>query len=252
MLIDTHSHLQFSPLIDDIDMILKRAKEEKVGKIIVVGIDKESSRQAIDLAEKYQNIFAAVGLHPQDSKKINDKDWDEISEMAKHQKVVAIGETGLDYFKMYSQKEIQIEVLKKHINLAKQTGLPLILHNRDADEDVFSVLQAEGAKQVVFHCYSSTMEFAKRLWGAGYMTSFTGVVTYKKNDELREVVKQCPLDKIMVETDCPYLAPQKYRGKTNEPSYVLETALEISRQKEMSLLEIAKIMTKNSERFFSI
>jgi TatD DNase family protein len=252
MLIDTHAHLQFEPLNADLDAILKRAKDEGIEKIIVVGIDKESSQQAIDLAEKHENVFAAVGLHPQDSKKMNDEDWDAICEMTKHDKVIAIGETGLDYFKMYSPKEIQIEVFKKHIKLANQTGLPLIIHNRDADEDSLEILQNEGGKDVVFHCYSSTLEFAKRVWEAGYMTSFTGVITYKKNDELREVVKQCPLDKVMIETDCPYLAPQKYRGKTNEPSYVLETALEVSRQKEMPLTEIAGIMTENSEKFFSI
>lgn len=252
MLIDTHAHLQFEPLNADIDAILERAKSEGVEKIIIVGIDKESSQQAINLAEKYENIFAAVGLHPQDSKKINDEDWNAICEMTKHEKVIAIGETGLDYFKMYSPKEIQIEVFKKHIKLANETGLPLVVHNRDADEDSLSILQSEGAKDVVFHCYSSTLEFAKRVWEAGYMTSFTGVITYKKSDELREVVKQCPLDKIMVETDCPYLAPQKYRGKMNEPSYVLETALEVARQKEIPLSEIAEIMTENSERFFSI
>ncbi|MBU1446159.1 TatD family hydrolase [Patescibacteria group bacterium] len=252
MLIDTHAHLQFDPLKGDLDSILERAKNEGVGKIIVVGIDKESSEQAIKLAEKYENIFAAIGLHPQDSKKINGEDWNAIEEMTKHAKVIAIGETGLDYFKIYSPKEIQIEVFKKHIHLANQTGLPLIVHNRDADEDSLSILQNERAKHVVFHCYSSSLEFARRVWAAGYMTSFTGVVTYKKSDVLREVLKECPLEKIMVETDCPYLAPQKYRGGTNEPSYIIETVVEIAKQKGMEAREIEKLTTENAERFFSI
>jgi len=252
MLIDTHCHIQFKPLSDDVNAVIERAKKEGVNKLIVVGCDIESSKRAIDLAEKYDNIFAAIGLHPQDSKKLTDQMWTELCELAKHKKVVAIGETGLDYFKEYSPKDTQKEVFKRHIELALELDKPLIVHNRDADEDSLTILRELGAKKVVFHCYSSDVTFARKVWMAGYMTSFTGNVTYPKAQNLRDVIEECPPSAMMVETDCPYLSPQKYRGGTNEPSYVVEVALQISRTKNMSFSEVAALTTKNAEEFFGI
>ncbi|MBD3157087.1 YchF/TatD family DNA exonuclease, partial [Candidatus Peregrinibacteria bacterium] len=214
MLIDTHCHIQFKPLSNDVEAVIASAEKEDVKKLIVVGCDIKSSKEAIDLAETYENVFAAVGLHPQDSKKLTDEMWNELKELAQHEKVVAIGETGLDYFKEYSPKETQIRVFKKHIKLAIEIDKPLIVHNRDADESSLHILQELGAKNVVFHCYSSDVSFARKVWMAGYMTSFTGNVTYPKAQNLRDVIEECPLDAMMVETDCPYLAPQKYRGGT--------------------------------------
>jgi TatD DNase family protein len=252
MLIDTHCHIQFKPLVSNVDEVIERAKKEDVKKLIVVGCDIKSSKEAIKLAEKHDNIFAAVGLHPQDSKKLTDEMWEDITKLAQHEKVVAIGETGLDYFKEYSPKETQIRVFKKHIKLALEVDKPLIVHNRDADEASFHILQELGAKKVVFHCFSSDVPFARRVWAAGYMTSFTGNVTYPKAQNLRDVIEECPLDSIMVETDCPYLAPQKYRGGTNEPSYVVEIAKQIADTKGKQFSEIAGITTKNAEGFFGI
>jgi TatD DNase family protein len=252
MLIDTHCHIQMPPLDKDTEGAILRANKAGVGKMIVVGCDLELSRKAIGIAENYDGIFAAVALHPQDARKFTDKIWKEFEEMAGNKKVVAIGETGLDYFKEYSPKEKQIEVLKKHIELALKVDKPLIIHNRDADKDSLRILQELGVKNAVFHCYASGVEFARKVWSAGYLTSFTGIITYPKSNELRKVVEECLLDCMMVETDCPFLAPQKYRGNTNEPAYVVEIAAEIAKIKNKDIKEIEEITTKNAEGFFGI
>lgn len=252
MLIDTHCHIQFKPLKNNITEVIKRAADAGVKKMIVVGCDIESSKEAIKISEKYDNIFAAVGLHPQDSKKLDENMWKEIEKLAGHEKVVAIGETGLDFFKEYSPKNVQIEVLKKHIDLSAKTGKPLIIHNRESDYESLRILKEKNAKNAVFHCFASNKEFARKVWISGYLTSFTGMITYPKAEKIREAVEECPPDCMMVETDCPYLAPQKYRGKTNEPAYVLEVANEIARIKNMPFSEVADITTKNAEEFFGL
>lgn len=252
MLIDTHCHIQLKPLNTNVEQVIERAKKEGVEKLIVVGCDIKSSQDAIDLAKKHKNIFAAIGLHPQDSKKLTEQMWEEFKKMARYEKVVAIGETGLDYFKEYSPKDVQQRVLKQHIKLALEVSKPLIIHNRDSDEDCLEILQDMDAKDVVFHCFSSDVTFARKVWKAGYMTSFTGNITYPKAQKLRDVIEECPIDVIMVETDCPYLSPQKYRGGTNEPAYVVEVALQIAHTKGRPFSEIAEITTKNAEEFFGI
>ncbi|MFC1655426.1 TatD family hydrolase [Patescibacteria group bacterium] len=252
MLIDTHCHIQFKPLSNDIEDVISRANNEGVKKMIVVGCDIKSTEEAIKIAENYEGIFASVGLHPQDSKKLTGEMWEAFKKLASHEKIVAIGETGLDYFKEYSPKNIQISVLKQHIALAKELNKPLIIHNRDADEECLEILQENDIKDAVFHCFGSDVSFARKVWLAGYMTSFTGIITYPTAHNLREVVEECPPDAMMIETDCPYLSPQKFRGKTNEPSYVLEIALEMARIKNVPFSEIAEITTKNAEEFFGI
>jgi TatD DNase family protein len=252
MLIDTHCHIQFKPLKNNINDVIKRANNEGVHKMIVVGCDLESSRNALEIAEKNENIFASCGMHPQDSKKLTDEMWSEMKKIAHHKKVVAIGETGLDYFKEYSPKNTQTEVLKKHIDLSFETDKPLIIHNRSADNECLKILNEKAVKNCVFHCFASDSEFARKVWMAGYLTSFTGMITYSKAQNVREVVEECPADCMMVETDSPFLAPQKYRGKTNEPSYVIEVANEIARIKNMSFSEIAEITTRNAEEFFNV
>ncbi|MFC1599720.1 TatD family hydrolase [Patescibacteria group bacterium] len=252
MIIDTHCHIQFKPLSNNIDAVIHRAHEAGVGKMIVVGCDIESTEGALKIAESHDGIYAAVGLHPQDSKKLTDQMWEEFRKLAKHEKVVAIGETGLDFFKEYSPKDVQIRVLKQHIVLAKELDLPLIVHNRDSDEQCLEVLQEEGVKDAVFHCFGSNVEFARKVWMAGYYTSFTGIITYPTARNLHAVVEECPMDAMMVETDCPYLAPQKYRGGKNEPSYVVEVAKEIAQLKNMSYDDVSRITSENAHNFFKI
>jgi TatD DNase family protein len=254
MIIDTHCHIQMPPLDKDTEGVIKRANQAGVHKMIVVGCGLELSKKAIEIAESHDGVFAAIGLHPEDAKNYNETMWAEYEEMAKNPNVVAIGETGLDFFKEYSPRDKQIEVFKKHIELAfkadKDKGL--IIHNRDADEISLRILQEYKVKKAVFHCFASNVDFARKVWDAGYMTSFTGIITYPKSEELRKVVEECPLECMMVETDCPFLAPQKYRGGTNEPAYVVEVAEEIARIKNKDLKEIEEITTKNAEEFFMI
>jgi len=254
MIIDTHCHIQMPPLDKDTEGVIKRANQTGVHKMIVVGCGLEFSRKAIEIAENHDGIFAAIGLHPEDAKNYNETMWAEYEEMAKNPNVVAIGETGLDFFKEYSPREKQIEVYKNHIELAQKVdkGKVLIIHNRDADEESLKILQDYKVEKAVFHCFASSVDFARKVWKAGYMTSFTGIITYPKSEELRKVVEECPFDRMMVETDCPFLAPQKYRGQTNEPAYVVEVAAEIARIKNKNLKEIEEITTRNAELFFGI
>lgn len=252
MIIDTHCHIQFNPLVSNLEAVIHRAHEAGVGKMIVVGCDIESTRSAIEIAEKHDGIYAAVGLHPQDAKKLTDQMWKQFQELASHQKVVAIGETGLDFFKEYSPREVQIEVLKKHISLALELNLPLIVHNRDSDEQCLEILKEQKVKDAVFHCFGSDVEFARKVWMAGYFTSFTGIITYPSARNLHAVVEECPMDAMMIETDCPYLAPQKYRGGKNEPAYVVEVAKQVAHLKNMSYDDVSKITTENANNFFKL
>ena len=240
------------PLDKDTEGAIIRANKAGVGKMIVVGCDLELSKKAIEIAENHVGIFASVALHPQDAKKFNETMWEEFEKMAENKKVIAIGETGLDFFKEYSPREQQIMVYKKHIELALKVNKPLIIHNREADEDSLRILQEFGVKNAVFHCYASGVQFARKVWKAGYFTSFTGIITYPKSNELRAVVEECPMDCLMVETDCPFLAPQKYRGNTNEPAFTVEVAAEIARIKNKQFKEIEEITTRNAEGFFGI
>lgn len=252
MLIDTHCHIQFKPLNRDIKAVIHRAHEAGVAKMIVVGCDLESTQEAIKIAENNDGLFAAVGFHPHDAKKMTDQIWSELCKLAKHEKVVAIGETGLDYYRDFSPHDAQKELFIKHIDLAKESEKPLIVHNREADQDSLQVLKEQGAKDVVFHCFGSNVQFAREVWMAGFYTSFTGNITYPNAHKLREVVGECPPDAMMIETDCPYLTPQKYRKQTNEPAFVKEVANEIAFLKSISYEQIAEITTKNAEEFFKI
>lgn len=276
MLIDSHAHLMFPEFKDDLENVLARAREAGVEKIINVGCDIKSSRQAVEMAKANREnrlaafggndfLYATLGLHPYDALDISDellKEWEKLireDRESGRKKIVAIGETGLDYVKSTVDKQKQQESFRCQLRLAVKAGLPVIVHNRGADEDCLGILKsitgdtfsAQKHKfNAVFHCFGSNLEFARKVWEAGFMTSFTGIVTYPSARELREVVKEVPLDKFMVETDCPYLAPQAYRGKRNEPAYVVETAKMIAEAKSMELTEVEKLAVENSKRFF--
>lgn len=266
-MIDTHAHLMFPEFKDGFEDVLKHAAIAGVSKIINVGCDEESSAQAVKMALQYDFLYATVGLHPYDaeeaSREIFDK-WERIIlgdgegrdagperyEGAK--KIVAIGETGLDYIKAEVDKEKQKQSFRMHLELAQKVNLPVVVHNRGADEDCFELLREFPKVRAVFHCYTSNLEFARRVWEAGYFTSFTGIITYPSAVDLGDVVKNVPMDKFLVETDCPFLAPQKYRGKRNEPAYVAEVVKCIAEVKEMSMEEIDKVSTNNATGFFKM
>jgi len=262
MIIDTHAHLDFPQFgnkrgqslnLEKIGEVVKRAQDAGVGKIINIGCNLKASQDSITISETFENVFGTVGVHPCDVNELTDENIKKLYDYAKSsEKVVAIGEVGLDYFHKDVAIDKQKEFFRKQIDLAKEVSKPLIIHCRDAYEDTMEVLDADKPENLVFHCYSGDLEFAQGLWNRGYLTSFTGIVTYPKVWELLEVVKECPMDMFMVETDCPFLAPQAYRGQTNEPAFVTEVVRKIAEVKGMSYKEIERISTENAERFFGI
>lgn len=251
MYIDTHCHLNFKAFNSDYDSAILRAKEVDVRKIIMPGSNLATSQKSLEIAKEYKNVFSAVGLHP-----IHVKDEfieDEFRKLAENKKVVAIGETGMDYYYDRSTSDLQKELLEKHIKLAKQVNKPLIIHCREAYDDLLSVLTAESRlPKAVMHCYLGTWDYAQILLEMGFYFSFTGIITFTKDQNVLNAVKNIPLEKIMIETDSPWLTPEGHRGERNEPSFVIEVAKKIAELKKISLEEVETQTTKNAEEFFGI
>lgn len=257
MIIDTHAHLNFKQFRGEVNAVLERARAAGVEKIVNVGCDVKSSRRAHEMSLKYDGLFATLGLHPYDALEATPElmeEWERL--ISENEKIVAIGECGLDYFKARVSREDQKKAFRMQLELARRVGLPVVVHNRDADEDSLEILKefdgSDGKRRVeaVFHCYGSNVEFARKLWYQGYMTSFTGVITYPKAVEIVAVAGEVPMDMFMVETDCPYLAPQKFRGERNEPAYVVEVVKKIAELRRISVEEVARISTENALEFF--
>jgi len=251
MFIDSHAHLVS---LEDLPEVLKRAQENNIEKIVSISSDIPSSKATISLAEKYDYIFATTGLHPHSAKEMSEEVLSGIDRFAEQQGVVAIGETGLDYFYMNSDKEIQINSFTEHIRLGKKHNLPIIIHVRDADQDMIEILTNESAADTpgVIHCFTGNYETAKKYLDLGYYISFSGIVTFKRSEELREAAKKIPKDKILIETDSPYLAPVPHRGKPNEPSYVKHVAETVADVRGISFEEVAELTKANAERLFRI
>ncbi|MDP2642844.1 MAG: TatD family hydrolase [Candidatus Peregrinibacteria bacterium] len=257
MLIDTHAHVTFDELVSQgIENVINRAKSVGVGKIINIGCDIKSSEDTVKFADENEIFYATVGLHPYDAGQASDELMDEWKKLIlENKKIVGVGECGLDYFKAKIPQDVQKSAFRLQIDLAKSVGVPLIVHCRDAYEDCLEILDEKfdwDGKNIgiVFHCYSGTLEFAEKLWGRGIVTSFTGIVTYPNAKDVQEVARNVPMDMFMVETDCPYLAPQKFRGQTNEPAFVSEVAQKIAEIKGISYEEICEKSTENAKRFF--
>lgn len=254
MLFDTHVHINARQFADDEKDVIKRALSEGVSNMIVVGFDRETIEGAIRIAEENESIYAAVGWHPVDAIDMTDEDLKWIEELASHPKVVALGEMGLDYHWDKSPKEIQKEVFRKQIRLAKKVKLPIIIHNREATQDIVEILKEEDAKEVggIMHCFSGSLETAQECIDMNFYISFGGPVTFKNAKKPKEVVKELPLEKLLIETDCPYLTPHPYRGKRNEPAYVKLVAEQIAELKGISLDEVARQTTINAKNIFQI
>jgi len=254
MLFDSHAHLNAEQFNDDLDKVIERAQSEGVSNILVVGFDRPTITKAMQLAEKYPFIYASVGWHPVDAIDMTEKDLAWIEELAAHPKVVALGEMGLDYYWDKSPKDIQKEVFRKQIALAKRVKLPIIIHNREATKDVVDILKEEGASEVggIMHCFSGSEEIAKECIEMNFYISFGGPVTFKNAKKVKEVALQIPLDRLLIETDCPYLTPHPYRGKRNEPSYVKLVAEELASIKNLSFEELAHITTSNAKKLFQL
>lgn len=259
-LIDTHCHPQMGDYDGERSAMIKRSLDAEIG-IIAIGTTMADSLAGIRLAEEYPDkaIYAAVGIHPTDDD-IGDVRITDLALLADHPKVVAIGETGLDYFhlKPEDNPQEQIDLFEQQIILAQQAALPLIIHCRDhndvytAYDDVLMLLARHQVKKFVMHCFSGTWEYAEKFLALGGMLSFTGIITFPKSETMQEVVRKIPLERMMIETDAPFLAPIPYRGKRNEPSYVVEVAKKIAELRDMTVEEIAEATTANAEEFFGL
>lgn len=251
-LVDTHVHLHFPEFQPDFDQVIHRAQEAGVQYFINVGTDLASSRECIALAERFDFVYAAVGIHPHDAAKATPEDMCHLAGLAKHPKVVAIGEVGLDFYRNHSPAEVQKKILVQFFEIAKQAGLPLILHIREAYEDMITLLETHFKPPVraVSHCFSGTPQVMERLVSLGLFISFAGPISYKKNDALREAARACPEDRILVETDAPFLAPQAYRGQRNESAYLAETARVIAEVRGVSLETFSAATSRNAEALF--
>lgn len=254
MFIDTHAHLNSSSFDEDRHEVIQRAFEQGIRRIVNIGFNRETIPTSIALAEQYDFIYSAVGWHPTDAKDMTPDDLAWIESLCSHDKVVAIGEIGLDYYWDTSPKETQDRVFREQIRLARKVGLPIVIHNRDAHHDVVQTLREEKAHEVggVMHCFSGSWETARMCLDMNFYISFGGPVTFKNAKQPKEVLAKVPLDRLLIETDAPYLAPHPYRGKRNESAYVkliAETAAEI---KGLSLEELAGITTQNALKIFGL
>lgn len=254
MFIDTHVHLNADQYEEDVDEVITRAVDAGVTKMIVVGFDRKTINKAMELTERYSFIYAVVGWHPVDAIDCTEEDLKWIEGLAEHPKVVGIGETGLDYHWDKSPKDIQQELFRKQIQLAKKVNLPIIIHNRDATADVVRILKEEEAKETggIMHCFGGSVETAKECIDMNFLISLGGPVTFKNAKTPKEVATEIPLSKLLIETDAPYLAPHPYRGKRNEPVYVTLVAEEIAKLKGLSIEEVALATTANAQSLFKI
>lgn len=254
MLIDTHCHLDFPDFEAERDDIVARAHAAGVRQMITISTRVRKFPTILAIAEKYPSVFCSVGTHPHNADEELDIPVSELIELSKHPRVVAIGEAGLDYYYDNAPRDAQIVGLRNHIAAARETGLPLVIHSRSADEDMAAILTEEtekGAFPFLLHCFSSGPELARIGVALGGYVSFSGILTFPKSEELREITKTVPLERMLVETDAPYLAPKPYRGKRNEPAYVAHTASVLADTVGVSVDEMARITTDNAFRIFS-
>ncbi|MBU1406504.1 MAG: TatD family hydrolase [Proteobacteria bacterium] len=254
VLIDTHCHLDMSAYAADYDAVLARASAAGVTRIITVGIDLESSRRAIALAEQHQGIYATVGVHPHNVAELGEESYTELRGLCSHPRVVAYGEIGLDYVKNYAPIALQKEHFARQVTLAKELQLPLVVHDREAHDDVMEILEAAGPFPAggVMHCFSGDAVFARRVLALGFYISIPGVVTFAKAEMLHEAVREIPLASLVLETDGPFLAPVPKRGRRNEPQLMLFTAQKVAELKGVSLEEVARQTTINAVHLFGL
>jgi TatD DNase family protein len=253
MFIDTHTHLQFESYDKDRELVIQRAIKNDIDTIITIGTDLKSSAEALNLAKKFAVVFASVGIHPNDCQNTSDSDLDEIEKMAQTEKAVAIGEIGLDYYRLNTSKEKQQDTLRKQVKLARKLGLPIIIHNRDAHEDIYRILKEEKAEEIsgVFHSFSGDIKFLNSILALNFSVSFTGPVTFK-NTNYNKLIEYVPLEQLLLETDSPFLAPVPFRGKRNEPSYVRYIAEKVAQVKGIPLEKLAIITSDNAKNLFQL
>jgi TatD DNase family protein len=253
-LVDSHCHLDFDDFSADLDGIVGRARAAGVGRIVSISTRVQRRAGLLAIAERFPDVYCSIGTHPHHAHEELDLTTADLVELSRHPKTVAIGEAGLDYHYDLSPREAQERGFRNHIAAARETGLPLVIHSREADADMASILEEEtgkGAFPAVLHCFTGGRELAQRAVALGLYVSFTGILTFKKSDELRAIAAELPADRILVETDAPYLAPGRHRGKRNEPAFVVETARVLAETRKVELPAIAQTTTENFFRLFS-
>ena len=253
MFIDSHAHIQLDRFDSDRSVVIERAKNSQVSIILVVGFDISTSHLAVELADRYDHIYATVGLHPHDAKRFTPQTLREIALLAEHPKVVALGEMGLDYHRNLSPKSVQKRVFEEQLDLATQLDLPIVVPNRNAFDDILSIL--ENHSQLtggVLHCFSENTKSMDRVIDVGFHIGIGGPITYKKSQDLKQVVKVMPADSFLIETDCPWLAPQLRRGKRNEPAYITEIATKIAELRQVTIESVGQTSSQNFRKLFSI
>lgn len=254
MLIDTHAHLNDTQYNQDRDQVVKRALASGVRAIISVGYDMEAVRAAVALAQCYADVYAAVGIHPHHAREMVEDNWAELEGLIRQPKVVAIGEIGLDFYRNLSPQLQQEEIFRRQLAIVRSSGLPVIIHDRDAHQATLRILQNEGLLPAggVFHCFSGDRALARQCLDLGFYLSFAGPVTFKNASQAIEVARWAPLDRLLVETDCPYLAPEPYRGKRNEPAFVANVASRIAQLRGLPLEAVAEATTTNAKKLFGL
>jgi TatD DNase family protein len=253
MFIDSHCHIDFPELAADIDGLLARMRENQVSHCLCISVNLENFPRVLAMAEAHENVFATVGVHP-DYEDIEEPDVAKLVQLAKHPKIIGIGETGLDYYRLTGDLEWQRERFRTHIRAAIQTRKPLIIHTRSAAEDTLKIMREENAADIggVMHCFTETLDIAEQAMAMNFYISISGIVTFKNAVQLKEVAQKIPLDRLLIETDSPYLAPVPFRGKLNQPGYVKHVAEEIAKLRGVSVEEVAQQTTQNFNKLFNI
>jgi TatD DNase family protein len=254
MLVDSHAHLEMKDFDKDRDRVIARALEAGVDYILTVATTVPDARKALEIAQKHESVYVAMGIHPHEVKDITGGDYGDLRGLAREKKVVAFGEIGLDFYRNHSPREIQQVRFRELLRLGKELELPIILHDRDAHEEILNILREEGNGQWkgVFHCFSGDYALARKILEMGFSLSIPGTVTFKKSLIQQEVVRRIPLEKFLLETDCPYLAPEPYRGKRNEPAFVRKTAEKVASLKGLTFEDVARITSWNAKLLFGI
>ena len=251
MIIDSHCHLDYEPLINNLDQVLINAKKNNIIKLLSIGTSLESSNKVLDIVERYNNVYGAIGIHPNSTTGNLDQLHNILELKKKCKKIIAFGETGLDYFYNRSKKNDQIFSFEKHIEFSVTENVPVIIHTREADDDTISIIKKYYKKvNFLIHCFTGTLNFAKILLDLNCLISFSGIITFKKSEDLRKVVKYVPLDRMLIETDSPYLSPDPFRGKSNEPANVKIVAETVALIKQIKFDQVAISTTNNFEKFF--
>jgi len=254
MLIDSHAHLEMQDFKKDLEAVIQRAKESGVEYIFTVGTEKKDWKRALEIANSHPSIYAILGVHPHNVKEIDDRDYSMLKGLCQNEKVKAYGEIGLDFFRNLSPRDIQLKRFREQIGLAKELVLPIVIHDREAHQETIEILKTEKAEECggIIHCFSGDYEMAKVCIDMGFYISIPGSITFKNADSFREIVRRIPLESLLVETDAPFLTPEPFRGKRNEPSYVRYTAQKVAEIKKVSFEKVAEVTTENALRVYGL